>query len=90
MPLYNISATYSRVTATLWSHYLLNSVVLVLPDLLGLCHLFLFQHGGVGDVPELSSCSQLGHQLPESRLPPQNPGKSVRWGGEHTQTLRIF
>lgn len=56
----------------------MNSVVLVLPDLLGLCQLFLFQHGGVGDVSQLPSPPQLGDQLPEPRLPSQNPREGVR------------
>lgn len=70
--------------------YLLNSVVLILPDLLCLCQLFLFQQGGTGDVSELPSSPQLGHQTPEATLPSQDTRESIRWGGEHTQTRKIL
>lgn len=52
---------FSSIYPSLWSPYLLNGVVHVLPDLFGLSQLLLFQWRRDGHISKLSRSPQFGH-----------------------------
>ena len=80
-----LSSDAAAVLSAGVASHLCDGMILILPDPPGLRAFFFVQDGGIGGLSALTSLSQLSDQPPQTRLPAEHAGDSIRYAQTCTQ-----